>query len=180
VTIIVTDVNDETPTFRDNRYECEIHENAQENTPITFLGDVRNDVYDHDQGNNGTFELYLDPPNDIFEVSPKRAINEAKFLIRVRNPRMLDYEKLKVLNMSLVAREVVQPGKFSIVPILIHIRDRNDNFPEFLEETYEVYIPENSKIGTIVATVKATDIDSGNYGTSGIRYVNLGGSIANL
>lgn len=48
VTIILTDVNDQTPTFRNQKYECEIPENAQQNTPVVFLGDANNDVFDYD------------------------------------------------------------------------------------------------------------------------------------
>lgn len=68
----------------------------------------------------------------------------------------------------------------SAVPIRIYIRDSNDNFPEFTKPLYEFAILENSGIGTIVGRVQATDKDSGNYGTKGIRYTNLGGSIAHL
>lgn len=49
VTIILTDVNDETPQFRSKRYICEVVENAQQNTPITFLQDAIPEVYDYDQ-----------------------------------------------------------------------------------------------------------------------------------
>lgn len=49
VTIIVTDVNDETPRFRSERYVGEILENAQQNTPITFLQDAIPEVFDYDQ-----------------------------------------------------------------------------------------------------------------------------------
>lgn len=48
VTIILTDVNDQTPTFRSDKYECEIAENSQQNTPATFLGNARNEVFDYD------------------------------------------------------------------------------------------------------------------------------------
>lgn len=49
VTVIITDINDETPTFRSKRYACEITENAPTNTPLTFLGHVNPQVFDHDQ-----------------------------------------------------------------------------------------------------------------------------------
>lgn len=49
VTIIVTDVNDETPTFRSARYVGEINENAQSNTPVTFIGTAVPQVFDYDQ-----------------------------------------------------------------------------------------------------------------------------------
>lgn len=49
VTIIITDVNDETPKFRSQKYIGEILENAQQNTPITFLQDAVPEVFDYDQ-----------------------------------------------------------------------------------------------------------------------------------
>lgn len=49
VTVIVTDVNDETPRFRNDRYVCEVLENAQQNTPVTFLQDAIPEVFDYDQ-----------------------------------------------------------------------------------------------------------------------------------
>lgn len=48
VTVILTDVNDEIPSFRSLRYSAEINENAPVNTPITILGDAIPEVYDHD------------------------------------------------------------------------------------------------------------------------------------
>ncbi|XP_041988601.1 cadherin-23 isoform X1 [Aricia agestis] len=181
VTVIITDVNDETPRFKSPRYVGEILENAQQNTPITFLQDAIPEVFDFDQGKNGTFELYLVGDNGVFDVTPFKGINEASFLIRVNDPSYLDYEVNTVMNFSLVAKEIVtKDPKMSVVPILVHIKDENDNFPEFTESLYTVSIPENSGVGTTVAWVQATDQDSDNYGTKGIRYTSLGGSVAHL
>ncbi|CAK1540672.1 unnamed protein product [Leptosia nina] len=181
VTIIVTDVNDETPRFRSERYIGEVIENAQQNTPITFLDDAIPEVFDYDQGKNGTFELYIVGDNGIFDVTPFKGINEASFLIRVNNPLYLDYEKVALMNFSLVAKEIVtKDAKMSVVPITVYIKDENDNYPEFTQAVYKVSIPENCDIGSTVARVQALDQDSGNYGTMGIRYTGLSGSIAHL
>lgn len=69
---------------------------------------------------------------------------------------------------------------FSLAKVQILIRDQNDNIPEFVQSLYEVYIPENSEVGTTVVRVQATDADSRNYGTAGIRYTNITGSVAHL
>lgn len=84
-----------------------------------------------------------------------------------------------VINFTLVAREVVsfQP-KYSAVPVTVFIKDQNDNYPEFTMNVYEVNIMENAEVGTTVAWAQALDEDSGNYGSRGIRYTHLGGSIA--
>ncbi|XP_058129586.1 cadherin-23 [Anopheles ziemanni] len=178
ITVIVTDVNDEVPRFRSESYECEIGENAQENTLATFLEGSMNEVFDYDQGKNGTFRLSLQPPSDIFEVIPKKAINEATFGIRVRKSALLDYERLRQVNLTLVASEVEMGGRSSTAQLRILIRDQNDNFPEFSRPVYEVNVPENVTTGTVLVRVEATDIDSGEFGTEGIRYTNLTGGIA--
>lgn len=181
ITIILTDENDSTPSFKSNRYECEIAENAQQNTPVNFLQiDPKNEVFDYDLGNNGTFELYLEPPNDIFEISPRRSLNEATFIVRVRNPKILDYEKIRVLNFTIVAREITADPKSSSVPLIVFIKDRNDNVPQFSKDSYNINVQENVAIGAAIVKVEANDVDSGNYGTQGIRYTSVTGSIAPL
>ncbi|KAJ8972931.1 hypothetical protein NQ317_011741 [Molorchus minor] len=155
VTVMVTDVNDEVPRFKYDRYECE--------------------------GINGTFHLYVKGAGDTFDITPSKAINEANFIIRVKNSTILDFEKIKTINITVVAKEIVKVNpKFSEVPVTVHILDRNDNFPEFTKSIYEVFVPENCDIGTTVAWVQALDDDSGNYGTKGVKYTNIAGSIDHM
>lgn len=181
ITVIVTDINDQTPTFKSKEYICEVGENAPPNTPISFMKKSEPEVYDFDQGINGTFDLFLLGANETFEVSPSRAINEATFLIKVKNSSLLDYEQRSILNFTLVARETATTNRrSSAVPVVVHILDRNDNYPEFTKKMYEVTVPENCEVGTTVAWVQALDEDHGQYGTDGIRYTNLTGSIGHL
>lgn len=59
--------------------------------------------------------------------------------------------------------------------VTVHITDQNDNKPVFQNITYHARIPENPKVGLVVATVKALDKDSGAFGGEGLRYVKLRG-----
>ncbi|CAG9764225.1 unnamed protein product [Ceutorhynchus assimilis] len=181
VTVIISDINDETPTFKRKLYECQVAENAPNNTPLTFIGNAVPEVFDYDQGINGTFLMYVKSKSEIFEITPKKATNEATFSIKVKNNTQLDYEKIKMINFTIVAKEVIKNNpKFSEVPVVVHILDRNDNYPEFTKKSYEVWVPENCEVGTTVAWIQALDEDSGNYGTQGVRYTNIAGSIAGL
>ena len=57
------------PRFRSSAYVAEISENAQKNTPVTWLGgDTVAEVFDHDLGSNGTFTLFLEGDKNMFEV----------------------------------------------------------------------------------------------------------------
>ncbi len=61
-------------------------------------------------------------------MTPEKGINEASFIIRVKDPSLLDFETLKVVNFELVAREMTETdAKESRVPVTVHVRDRNDN-----------------------------------------------------
>uniref|UniRef100_A0A182PGR0 Cadherin domain-containing protein n=1 Tax=Anopheles epiroticus TaxID=199890 RepID=A0A182PGR0_9DIPT len=178
ITVIVTDVNDEIPRFRSDGYECEVGENAQENTLARFIDGSINEVFDYDQGKNGTFRLSLHPPSEIFEVIPKRAINEATFGLRVKDPTMLDYERVRELSLTVVASEIESAGRSSTAQIRVVVLDQNDNFPEFAQPVYEADVPENVTAGTVLVQIQASDSDSGFFGTEGIRYTNLTGSIS--
>ncbi|XP_030761227.1 cadherin-23-like, partial [Sitophilus oryzae] len=132
-------------------------------------------------GINGTFQMYVKNAKDLFELTPNKATNEATFTIKVKNSTALDYERIKLLNFTIVAKEVVKVSpKSSEVPVIVHILDRNDNYPEFTKTSYEVWVPENCEVGTTVAWVQALDDDSGSFGTTGVRYTNIAGSISNL
>jgi hypothetical protein len=176
VTVILEDINDEVPRFRSPAYMAEIAENAQKNTPVTWLGrDTVAEVFDHDLGTNGTFKLFLEGDRNIFEVTPALAINDASFMVRVRDQGRLDYEAVKEINFTLVAREVTAGARESRVPVTVHIRDINDNPPEFLQARYTVTVPEDIGPGERVARVQAVDRDSGLFGTEGIRYTSVTG-----
>lgn len=179
VTIIVTDVNDETPTFASRQYIAEINENAEVNVPVNFLGNTVAEVFDHDQGNNGTFKLFLEGDDGVFDVTPSEGVNEASFLIRVKNSQALDFERIQEMNFKIVARETVPTmPKSSSADVIVYIRDMNDNFPEFSEDVYRVTVPENADAGTMLTTIKAQDKDSGDFGSRGIRYTDIRGQIS--
>ena len=91
-------------------------------------------------------------------------------MIRVKEPSLLDFEQLTVLNFTIVAREVVRDqAKESRANVQVHIRDVNDNAPDFATRTYEAYVPENVEPGSTIAWIRAEDKDSGIRGTQGIR-----------
>lgn len=114
-------------------------------------------------------------------MTPPKVINEASFLIRVKNSTLLDYEQVKTVNFTLVAQELsTAERKSSQVSVTVKLIDRNDNFPEFTRNIYEVNVPENCEVGSTVAWVQALDEDSGKFGTQGVRYTSLSGSIENM
>lgn len=65
--------------------------------------------------------------------------------------------------------------QISSVPLIVFIKDRNDNIPQFSKQSYNIAIPENVAVGVSIAKIEAIDLDSGNFGTQGIRYTGITG-----
>ena len=61
-------------------------------------------------------------------------------MIRVKNPSNLDFEKVRLFNLSLMAKEVVKGGRETRVPVTVYVRDQNDNRPMFSLSKYEVIV----------------------------------------
>ncbi|CAG2110523.1 unnamed protein product, partial [Medioppia subpectinata] len=186
VTIILKDVNDEIPKFTANQYVAEIAENAPNDMPVTFVADAVPQVYDYDQGNNGSFVVSIQSADnkgleDVFYVTPTHGVNEASIMLRVRDSLRLDYEKIKQIRLTIRATE--QTGspisaRSSSTQITVNIKDVNDNIPHFDQDLYYGSVSENAMIGTSVAKINARDIDSGIYGTAGIRYTEIRGEMS--
>lgn len=217
LTVILTDVNDEAPTFSQTAFYGEILENSASESLVSFIhapsvgtqsnaltgSDVSNlafaKVIDRDQGTNGTFTLRLEGQHAyLFEVWPREATNEANILIKLANQPVsstsrseevtetswLDYEKNKQFQFDIIAREKFSSPSTqglrmeSSASMTVYVKDTNDNYPQFESDLYKVEVPENAIRGMHICTVKAIDLDSGIYGTSGIRYTDIRGEKA--
>ena len=56
--------------------------------------------------------------------------------------------------------------------VSIHVLDENDNRPAFLVDTYDLYQPENTPVGTTLVTVTARDPDLRENGTLSYRILD--------
>ncbi len=71
----------------------------------------------------------------ILQVTPTRGIGDTSFSLRVRNSSLLDFERLREANFTLVAREeVTEAPKESSVRVTVRVTDQNDNSPEFSKD----------------------------------------------
>lgn len=178
VTISVSDVNDNTPTFNHLNYTATIQENMQTGVPVIFTANTIMSVNDIDQGLNSYFEIVLEKdgqPYYDFAPLPKEVFSESSILIRVNNSVDLDYEKSKTATFDVIARELrTNPKRSSSVKMTVHILDVNDNQPQFENSSYSAQIAENSPTGTTFIQLQATDLDSGVFGE--ITYSVRGGN----
>ena len=93
VTVIVTDVDDQIPTFNRQNFTIPVSEEVGLDTPLPNLNIV---VNDGDVSSNAEFNLQLEDvlnSEGVFSVYPTRAIGRTPVIIRVVNPEALDYEQ---------------------------------------------------------------------------------------
>ncbi|XP_023690381.2 cadherin-related family member 2 [Paramormyrops kingsleyae] len=170
VKITIGDVNDNKPKF----YYCDATQCDLNTQASDFSGDIDEHSFvgasvnglnilamDLDQGQNAKFTLHLEGPDkDAFQVSPSAGISKAEVQIQVKNQQDVDYEEKKFMIVEVVATEDSTSDSFSTATVTIQINDINDNFPTFKQDTYEIAVKEHSPIGTIIATITATDPDT--------------------
>ncbi|OWA53062.1 Cadherin-23 [Hypsibius exemplaris] len=185
VTVIIEDVNDNSPKFYNGEeptdsYTTSILENSAVGALVSMESGVIPRVYDPDQGINGTFALSIvGEASDIFDITPTSVVNEALFMIRVRNSSYLDFEVQKQFQFSVMAREIGTVELFSsTASFTVNVLDANDNVPVFNPDFYEVHMKENPSEGTHVLKVQAYDSDTGDFGV--IFYTSLQGKYADL
>ncbi|EFN81179.1 Cadherin-86C [Harpegnathos saltator] len=162
------------PYFENDKYIASIPENLEPGSAITFPEQYSTRVRDEDIGKAGVFALKLQNNNGTFEINPTVAERTTDFIITVRDNTLIDYETHKSLSFKIIAQEVGPATNLSAsATVMIFIQDVNDNPPVFDEESYEVTLPENITAGTRVTHVRATDKDTGFFGS--IKYTGITG-----
>ncbi|XP_053314329.1 protocadherin-7 isoform X3 [Spea bombifrons] len=134
-----------------------VAEDVLVDTPIALV-----QVSDRDQGENGvvTCTVVGDVPFQLKPASDSEGEqNRKKYFLHTSAP--LDYENIKEYNVIIVAVDSGSPSLSSNNSLLVKVGDTNDNPPIFGQAVVEVAFPENNVPGERVATVLASDADSG-------------------
>ncbi|XP_058505635.1 protocadherin beta-16-like isoform X12 [Solea solea] len=154
VTVEITDINDNPPTFMTNESHFNISESVISGT--IFNLDRATDL---DVGENG-LKTYVLKPADMFSIKINNQGNGRKNAELVLNSP-LDREKNEHLSLVLTAIDGGQPQMTGTMQIHVTVLDANDNAPVFTRSVYKASIKENAAVGTVVVTVTATDADYG-------------------
>ncbi|XP_078534489.1 protocadherin-7 isoform X2 [Lissotriton helveticus] len=134
-----------------------VAEDVLVDTPIALV-----QVSDRDQGENGvvTCTVVGDVPFQLKPASETEGEqNKKKYFLHTSAP--LDYEATKEYNVIIVAVDSGSPSLSSNNSLIVKVGDTNDNPPIFGQAVVEVPFPENNVPGERVATVLASDADSG-------------------
>uniref|UniRef100_A0A673H1E5 Cadherin domain-containing protein n=1 Tax=Sinocyclocheilus rhinocerous TaxID=307959 RepID=A0A673H1E5_9TELE len=153
-TIHVTDVNDHVPRFLDRTCSIRIPESSEPNTPIIELA-----AEDADAGENGqlTFSVVAgDPEQKFYMVSHRQ---EQRGTLRLK--KHLDYERPGEQRFNLTIK-VEDMQYSSLLHCTLEIEDCNDHVPVFIPHFIQLpAVREDVAPGTSVASVAASDLDSG-------------------
>ncbi|XP_043106968.1 protocadherin beta-16-like isoform X45 [Puntigrus tetrazona] len=157
ITVEITDINDNPPTFQKKRIEFEISESA-----VTGARFMLERAVDADVGINDLQSYSLKPTdNFILELhSQSDGDNNIEMILQ----RPLDREKKGVVTLLLTAFDGGDPQLSGTVQIHVTVLDANDNAPVFTQKVYKAILTENALKGTKLTTVSATDADEGSNG----------------
>ncbi|XP_020654857.3 protocadherin gamma-A4-like isoform X13 [Pogona vitticeps] len=154
VEVEITDVNDHAPTFPTEKIVINISELTALGTQFPLM-----EAQDPDLGNN-SLQGYKLSSNSHFSLNVQTTVDGRKYTkLVLESP--LDREKETMHNLVLMAYDGGDPVRTGSVPILVTVVDANDNAPIFSQPFYKVNVREDIPMGSIVATLKATDLDEG-------------------
>ncbi|XP_036060664.1 protocadherin beta-18-like [Onychomys torridus] len=152
--LLVEDINDHSPTFLEKVIFLNISEGATPGT--SFQMDSAQDL---DVGINGV-QNYTISPNPYFYLKLKDSGKGRKYPELVLDGS-LDREKEPSISLILTAVDGGSLPRSATALIQVVVVDVNDNAPEFERMLYEVQVPENSPVESLVIKVSATDLDTG-------------------
>ncbi|XP_069027770.1 protocadherin gamma-A5-like isoform X26 [Embiotoca jacksoni] len=157
ITVEITDINDNNPTFKNDEKRFEISESA-----VTGSKFVLDRAVDADIGINGLKNYSLKPTGNFVLKIDSQADGNKKVEMVLHKP--LDREKEEQISLLLTAVDGGEPQMSGTVKIYVTILDANDNAPVFTQSVYKAAIVENSQKGTTLTAVSASDADKGTNG----------------
>ncbi|XP_056267779.1 protocadherin Fat 3 [Pseudoliparis swirei] len=151
ISLKVSDVNDNAPSFSSTHYLASVYENAAPKALLTRL-----QASDPDEGLNRTVVYSLvDSLNGLFSIDP---VSGMVILEKSLDREIRDSYRVQVLATDRVGQ---QGALSSQVDLTVMVLDVNDNAPVFQRSNYAVTVPEDVAAGTEVLRVSATSADIG-------------------
>ncbi|XP_069825372.1 protocadherin gamma-B5-like isoform X27 [Dendropsophus ebraccatus] len=153
ITIIINDINDNSPVFTQDVYKVSVRENIPVNSTILQIS-----ASDEDEGVNAqiTYSIRTTANNILqtFFINPQNG--------EIKTKEYLDYEVSRFYEIVVQAED---GGSLATkAKVLLEILDINDNAPEISITSSSDLIPEDSAPGTVVALIQVHDPDSGENG----------------
>ncbi|XP_064182051.1 protocadherin alpha-8-like isoform X18 [Anguilla rostrata] len=149
VLVEVVDVNDNAPEITVTSLMSPVKEDAQRGTVVALIT-----VTDNDAGKNGHCNCIL------VGAVPFKLQSSYKNYYSLVVDGPLDRESAFLYNITIKATDEGIPPLSTTAVITVHVSDVNDNAPHFPEPVINLYLKENSPVGSVIHTISAFDPDS--------------------
>ncbi|XP_071314236.1 protocadherin alpha-3-like [Trachinotus anak] len=157
----VIDVNDNAPEISVSSLMSPVKEDAEIGTAVAMVT-----INDKDGGKNGQTNCKL-----TGSVPFKLKSNYKNYYsLLVDGP--LDRESVSQYNVSITATDEGTPSLSSASIITVHVSDVNDNPPRFMVPHINIYVKENSPIGTTIHALTTLDLDLNENAKSTYHLIN--------
>lgn len=157
VTVNLVDTNDHDPVIRFQYFPltgsyATVDENALNGSVVAAVS-----VVDMDEGLNGDCNIKIISGNELqhFRLEKTPSFD----IVRVNG--VLDREEIGKYNLTVVATDKGAPPRTATAYLIIHVNDVNDHEPVFEKSEYLAVLSELAPPGTYVASIGATDEDTG-------------------
>ena len=155
VNITVLDTNDNTPSFSEQLYNVSVLEDASSGVEI-----FRVTASDADDGSNAELRFSINGVSTPFMINSVTG--------QIEPTQTLDREQVPSYNFTVIVSDLGMPSLSSSALVKISLLDVNDNPPVAVPDMVRVNFPENTMVGTLIASFIVTDEDEGSNALSTI------------
>ncbi|XP_029368540.1 protocadherin alpha-5-like isoform X5 [Echeneis naucrates] len=148
VLVEITDINDNPPEISVTSLVNVVREDAAIETMVGLIT-----VRDYDADKNSAIQVR------IVDSVPFVIKNTYKNHYSLFVDRSLDREQASQYNVTITATDEGVPPLSSTTVITVHVSDVNDNAPRFKEPVINIFVKENSPVGSVIYTMSADDPD---------------------
>ena len=123
---------------------------------VLYLFQVEAEDQDHGYNGDLVFVISNGDQDSVFQINMTTGV--------VSIMSGLDREKTQDYMLNITACDQGANQKCTSILSHVIVLDQNDNSPVFMKSAFSFFFPENTRNGTPVVTLNATDLDSGIYG----------------
>uniref|UniRef100_A0A8C3PYK1 Protocadherin 7 n=1 Tax=Chrysolophus pictus TaxID=9089 RepID=A0A8C3PYK1_CHRPC len=155
VVVRVADRNDNEPRFMQDVFTFYVKENLQPNSPVGMVT-----VMDFDKGRNAELSLSIQPSEHDQATGIFSIENDTGTIYSTVS---FDREQQTSYTFKVKAVDGGEPSRSATATVSLFVMDENDNAPTvtFPSNSSYTVLPPSSNMRTVVATVVATDADTG-------------------
>ena len=164
LTVNVSDINDNPPTFNQSLYQAYLPENSP---PKSFVYQVIALDIDSPKYAIIQYRIIGGSGKEHFNINQDTGIITSKI--------SFDYEEANEYTLDIVAANPESnPQMVGFTTVLVHITGVNEFYPKFIQPVFHLDVSESAEVGTSVGHVQATDQDAGDDGS--VYYLFVGSS----